>query len=576
MVKKKFLILYLFWFALSLQAQIIHSNSSGNKRSDLEKIINQHDRQNTDTIFIKNFLQPLKDRSTASDVIIYNVLLGNSYAKTFDRLNPKSDFHFKKSIRNAKTLKSKPLEVWAALSYAEYLYNFRQMTDALPVFMSVIDMIEQNDPKQLLFPGHSFTKIGFYLDTIGDHPEAIKNLHKALKYSEPNTAEYAAILDNLGLNYLKTGNLEEAEKHISQASSLSQSIGDQIRYAKTLGNLAQIYEKNKDYEKAIKLALEDIRISEQNKDVQNTMYAYTLLTRLYSANMQIDEAKKSIEKADLIAKSKPYFKINELAILKLKLNILQLEGTQVDELGIRRRIEILEDSLNKSDGALPLNQSRWMVQKRKLQKDIDLTNKKLSHESLLKNIIFSVSGLLIIALVLISYAAKRREQKKQVEIDEKIVAYESAKLNNEKKLLDAHRTLDTHIEFFKEKNIQIQKLYGEIENIKGSTSSANQNNRVKLDDLLKSHLMTEENWRNFKNQFQREHAQFYGNVLQNFPEITDSNLRIILLQKLGFTNSEIAGLLGITIEAVKKSKQRLKRKLGEKHELLFQMIAAEK
>ena len=145
-----------------------------------------------------------------------------------------------------------------------------------------------------------------------------------------------------------------------------------------------------------------------------------------------------------------------------------------------------------------------------------------------------------------------------------------------KKLSDAHQTLDSHIEFLTEKTIQIQKLYGEIEDIKESNSSGNQNNHIKLDDLLQTHLMTEENWRNFKNEFQREHAEFYGNVLQNFPEITDSNLRIILLQKLGFSNSEIAGLLGITIEAVKKSKQRLKRKLGDKHNLLSQMIVSEK
>jgi DNA-binding CsgD family transcriptional regulator len=63
--------------------------------------------------------------------------------------------------------------------------------------------------------------------------------------------------------------------------------------------------------------------------------------------------------------------------------------------------------------------------------------------------------------------------------------------------------------------------------------------------------------------------------MENFPEITASNLRIILLQKLGFSNADISGLLGITVEAVKKSKQRLKRKLGDKYDLLFQLIAVE-
>ena len=53
--------------------------------------------------------------------------------------------------------------------------------------------------------------------------------------------------------------------------------------------------------------------------------------------------------------------------------------------------------------------------------------------------------------------------------------------------------------------------------------------------------------------------------MQDFPEINDSNLRIILLQKLEFTNAEISGLLGVTVDAVKKSKQRLRKKLGDKY-----------
>ena len=84
--------------------------------------------------------------------------------------------------------------------------------------------------------------------------------------------------------------------------------------------------------------------------------------------------------------------------------------------------------------------------------------------------------------------------------------------------------------------------------------------------------MTEENWINFKREFTKEYTQFYHNLMTNFPELKDSNLKIIMLQKLQFNNSEIANLLGITLDAVKKSKQRLKKKLAEKHALLFEII----
>ncbi|WP_373707486.1 tetratricopeptide repeat protein [Kaistella sp.] len=576
MAIKYFTSLLLLLSAILLQAQKIRLSSSDDKVSDWEQIINQKKDSKSDIASVKNFLQPLIDRNSESDQILYDVLLANAYAENVDRVNDKSGYYYTKAIRHAAEAKLKPLEIWATLSYAGYLYNYRQMTKALPIFLAAIDKIEKTDINQLILPAESFTKIGFYMDTIGDDSEAIAYLKIAQEYTKPNTSEYAAILDNLGMSYFRKGELKNAEKNIRQSSTLSKSIGDQLRYAKTLGNLAQIYERNKDHKTAIQLVLEDVRISKETKSEKNLMYAYTLLTRLYIANNQIDEAKVTVKKACEIATSKSYFKINELDILKLRLTILQNESREHEELGIRRRIEILEDSLNKTDGVLPLNQANWLMQKRKYQQNIASTNQKFATESFWKNVIFATASLVLLGILFVFFKAKNQEKKKRVLMEEKIVDYENSRLNIERKLLDANRTLDSQIDFLKEKNIQIQKLYGEIENIKESKSSFKDNDRVKLDDLLQSHLMTEENWRNFKNEFQREHLEFYDSLIENFPEITDSNLRIILLQKLGFTNSEISGLLGITIDAVKKSKQRLKRKLGEKYDLLFQMIVSDK
>ena len=572
MGKNYFLSTLFLMSAFFLQAQEISLNSAANTISEWENMISQEQNRKSDTVSIKNFLKPLKDRNSKSDRIIYDALLANSYAISFDKINTKSDYYYKTAIQNAKESDYKSLEIWATLSYAEYMYNYRQMTKSLPFFLAAIDKMQQTEPTQLIFPGQSYTKIGFYMDTIGDNVEAIKYLNKAKEFTKPNSSDYASILDNLGMSYFKVGNLTAAEKNIREASKLAQSIGDHIRYAKTLGNLALFYERKHDYNTAIKLLLEDISISEENGNEQNSMYAYTLLTRMYIANNQIVEAKTSVKKACEIAQSKSYFKINELDILKLRLNILHRENREDEELGIRRRIETLEDSLNKTDGVLPLNQANWMLQKRKYQQNIEVTNKELSTQSFWKNFIFTVAGLLILAVLFIFITARNREKKKQREMDKKIAEYENSRLKNERNLLDAHRTLDSQIDFLKEKNIQIQKLHTEIQNIKASKSSTIEKDQGKLDDILKSHLMTEENWLSFKREFQREHETFYKTLQESFPEITDSNLRIILLQKLGFTNSEISGLLGITIDAVKKSKQRLKHKLGEKYDLLFQMI----
>ncbi|MGN7810856.1 hypothetical protein [Flavobacterium sp. 22076] len=90
--------------------------------------------------------------------------------------------------------------------------------------------------------------------------------------------------------------------------------------------------------------------------------------------------------------------------------------------------------------------------------------------------------------------------------------------------------------------------------------------------MLSTHLMTDENWNAFKREFINQHTDFYNAIMENFPELKESNLKIIMLQKLDFNNYEMSNLLGVTIDAVKKSKQRLKKKLGDKYDLLFEII----
>lgn len=141
--------------------------------------------------------------------------------------------------------------------------------------------------------------------------------------------------------------------------------------------------------------------------------------------------------------------------------------------------------------------------------------------------------------------------------------------------METRQTLQDQVQYLKSKNQYIEQLNSEIETIRLSASSHLEEKEGKLHQLLESHLMTEENWQIFRRQFQKEYPEFYGNLSLEFPEITPANLRVILLQKLGFSQVEISRLLGITQDAVKKSRQRLKRKLGERYEKLSEMINAE-
>ncbi len=550
-------------------------NNTGVEISDssaLEKVVNKYRNTIKDSLALQTHLKPLLLTQNSENTVIRQVLLAKGYAVIFDKENRKSEAYFMSSIALAKKIEHAGLEIWASVEYGEYLYNFRQITAALPIFLSAIEKIQAIDPSKIIFPSESYKTIGFYLGTIGDHQDAIFNLRKALRFTDQNSSKYASILDNIGMYYLSIGDVGNAEKYCNEASNLARSIGDELRYAKTLGNLAQIEEKKGNYNAALKLLNADIEISENLGARQNTMYANTVLANIYLRMNLIPEAEKALSKANEIAKTKSYFKINELDILKLKLTILQKKNRPEEELEARRRIEALEDSLNKTDGVLPLNQANWMLQKRKIQSNITTAKKQLRKESLVKNTSIVTAAFLLTFLIIIIIRFKRRETRREIILDEQIAAYENKQAQSKEKLLEVDQDLKNQITFLKDKNIQIQNLQQEIADIKDSKSFTQAEEERKLDLLLQSHLMTDENWRNFRIEFEKEYGLFFKSLHDNFPEITDSNLRVILLEKLQFTNAEIAGLLGITVDAVKKSRQRLKRKLGAKYDLLNAMI----
>lgn len=570
--KNYFLILFFFVLHLKAQNNVIQTSSFGKNRESLEAILQQEKSFDNDTTALKTYLNPLNKTSYYS--VFYDALLANGYSNYYNKINPKSNFHYLQSRKKALLLKQPNIEIWTELNYVFYLYHHRNYVEMTPLLLKVIDDIKKLPAEKLLLPGESFKKIGWIVQTLGDYPEALHYLTLAKKYTPEKSADYAAIVYSIGFNYLSTSNLKKAESYFLQSAILAQEIGDEIRYAKVIGDLAIIKQKRGDLKTAISLLQKDITISKSQKSDQNTMYALIKLAELYVADKNYTDADQSLKEAQKIAVSKTYFEKSELQIIQLKLKILQQQNKTENELALRRRMLVLEDSLKNKDGDIAISKANWMIQKTKFQNNLKTTNEQYKHETSLKNIYGVIIILIFIVLIVLFFSFKKRLKIRNTEYNQKVTSLKIEKIKNEKKLSEVNENLNLKEEFLKDKNNQIKKLNAEIDKIK--QSKPNEAEKGNLENLLDSHLMTESNWNNFKKEFQKEYPEFYRLLENDFPEITDSNKRILLLQKLNLKNNEIAELLGITPDAVKKSKQRLKKKLGDKSDLLFAHLQTNK
>jgi DNA-binding NarL/FixJ family response regulator len=144
-------------------------------------------------------------------------------------------------------------------------------------------------------------------------------------------------------------------------------------------------------------------------------------------------------------------------------------------------------------------------------------------------------------------------------------------LNAEKRLDENQKTILAFTAFMSEKNSQIQFLKEELLNVERNFKTEDiTEQKSEINELLKAHLMTDENWGKFKQAFIQDDPEYYNYIKDNFDELTDSNLRLVILMKLKQDNKQIAQVLGITQDAVKKAKQRLRKKLSDKYEDLLE------
>ncbi|WP_196939637.1 tetratricopeptide repeat protein [Sphingobacterium pedocola] len=568
LAKGKFVFFYLILlFSLIFRSgfsQSIQFTRSGDRTFLIENLIGQKKDLPRDSVRLVTYLQPLTQYlSTTEDrevEAVYYILLASGYANILDRINNTSDHNYQKAIDIVHPASA--LKAWMLVEYGFYLYDFRNISKAQNVYLNAIEIIKSLSPEKIIMPDQTYKKLGYFFGTIGDYEEAITYLEHAIRYAPQKSNLRAEILDNTGIYYLAKKDTSRAMEHFREAEMLAHEIGDFVRKGKTLGNQALVLRDRGQINEAIAFLKQDIVYSERYRADRNTMYASILLAELYVRNSNIKEAKLSLERAERYASSKVYLKKSEKEIVKLRLEIAIREGDISGELLARRRLDGLSNTLQNWDGESVLQQIRISSDRNKFNQELVRSIEQYHHEQLSKRVFIIICLILVVVIFLSTYIYKRKLSIKERNYDAMVADLQREKTAMDQKIVQASETLLTYKGYLLGKNQQIDRLTTEIDQIRISSSSFLEEKNGRLQALLDSHLMTEENWGNFKRTYQVDNPIFYDRLLTDFPEITESNLRYILLAKLDLSNKEISNLLGITSEAIKKSRQRLKKKLG--------------
>ena len=161
---------------------------------------------------------------------------------------------------------------------------------------------------------------------------------------------------------------------------------------------------------------------------------------------------------------------------------------------------------------------------------------------------------------------------KQLETQKHLITEQANLLSEKNQIIEEDKanlslqleTANTKLNTFTLRLAQKRELFDEIKNVLGSLASPNEEGALKKNRLIsriKQELEGENDWDQFKEQFELVNPRFFSNVLAQHPSLNPNELRLLALVKMNLDSQSIAALLHISPQSVNTARYRLKKRL---------------
>lgn len=194
---------------------------------------------------------------------------------------------------------------------------------------------------------------------------------------------------------------------------------------------------------------------------------------------------------------------------------------------------------------------------------------------------FVIYGVAFLGLMLYFrhlFAARLRKHKLRLEKEERqkrereqmLSRQEVMKIKNEKleaELRHKNVELANHTMNLVNKNDVLMNIKSSIKALKRDLGPRFPNYYYR--QLLKTidkHISSEDEWETFEAHFDQIHQNFFQRLMENYPELTQSDLKLCAYLRMNLSTKEIAPLLNISIRGVEARRYRLRKRLNLDHD----------
>jgi DNA-binding CsgD family transcriptional regulator len=373
--------------------------------------------------------------------------------------------------------------------------------------------------------------LNYYLGTAhysyNDLKGAKKYFGRALKEAERDTlfGTDIRVLNTLGLAYRKMNLLDSSDLYLNHALAISLEQGDTIMECIISGNLGENQYLRGNYDTAIVLLQKDANMALMHMDTGLASNALLLMADCYLSKGEPDKCWPLLQLGrDYAYKSKQYHRLKTLYPILAKWHALQ--GEPALSARYTDSAMFVVDSLERIQMQVRIVPTDELYEMNRLQiESIDQEN-RITQRNM---IVLGMMLLLVIFFLLFQL-------------------YRTKMKLNERRLEGENTQLQTDLSAAR------QRLDDFLESLTESAADPT--------SLNTSTIITEEGWLNFKLLFDASFPGYLKRVLNQYPELTKSEQRLMCLLRLQMSNKEMAAMLGVGQNAVQQLQRRTRRKIN--------------
>jgi tetratricopeptide (TPR) repeat protein len=387
---------------------------------------------------------------------------------------------------------------------------------------------------------------------IGDYKNAKAYLQQALQYKIEKPRGRITVVNTLGLIARNEHKYPEALGHFGRALKMAQASKDTIWVSIVDGNIGSIYFLQGQYDKALPYIQTDYQTSLKYHEKINAAIALLRLVKISLVKGDTQKSLQQLNEAESLINT-PVPDLNlRTELFDLKAQIYEQMDRYEQAVGLRKKYQLIKDSLNAQNNIAAVEVVRMQYVLNKQQAEENRLKVQSKIRGIQRNAIFVVLFLVVIILILLY-----NRQKLKIRKNQELLNLEKKRLDDELKY--TAMKLTAYTENLRKNNVLIERFKEQIEGLKNKKADSAVVHH--LEELMQAHIMTDESWMEFKKIFLKVYPNFFFDIKKSFLSLSETDLRLLTLIKLQCTNKETANMLGITVEGVKKAKQRLRKKM---------------